>query len=708
MKKFFLTVFFFLLVCSGMQAQTSTALPADTVSSDSIWRSAVLDSVVVKGSNVVHRLDKDIWTFTDEMRKGTYDTNDILGKIPGFSYDHFTRQLTFLGDGKILLLIDGRERGNGFTGNLANIRFAKAEVSMSPTGRYQGYRAVVNLVTKEDWTGFDFNSSLHSVVAPSSQYGEKVSDVNPEVNYLHTGPRTDISLTSSYQHNNQGLNSHTDRMESNSVHYKSIDEGETTDWKYDNRYSLSIDIDYRLNKKHVLSAKYQYLGDVNHSGGDYSMARTFLSDAASSVISRTTRNCSHNNNHIWTVYYRGKLGKWSLYADASYDFQNHHAVYDFTEDQYVTSTDSRERRNIWRLNLNASKAYTNGSLSAGLSGNYRKYSVNASSASQESKHYEYESRSVVNVNQRLSPRITARIGGFLEPSYTKNMLGEREWHTLWGGNAYLGYDMMEKRIFFSLTYNVSVSYPRLSQMSSIRYQLDSLLYRTGNPNIRPTSIHNVELRGFYKNFVLSVSYDFSNNWTTSVFRNDGSQTVQTYANTTYRHLLVTGTYRHDIMLGKNRMSLEGTLNYVLYHRRYESMKPTNSSWGGYIDAQYAHHKYGMFGISYHSRSVTFNTLQGESRYRQSERWSLSYANRFAKGRLLVSAHYVLPVKWGLRPGSYSMTSTPFYSQSYRYDDFDAVRNSLTLTIRYRFAKGRQVKKLTNRQHVEKETVPDNQ
>lgn len=438
------------------------------------------------------------------------------------------------------------------------------------------------------------------------------------------------------------------------------------------------------------------------------MSRTLLSDASSSLVSRSTRNGNHNNNHIWSVYYRGKLGKWSLYADASYDFQDNHAVYDFTEEHYGTSTDSRERRNIWRLSLNVGKTYTNGSLNVGMSGNYRKYSVNASSTSSESKHYEHESRYFLNVNHRLSPRISARIGGFLEPSYTKNMVGEGEWHTLWGGNGYLSYNMMEKRMYFFLTYNVSVSYPRLSQMSSIRYQLDSLLYRTGNPNIRPTSIHNVELRGVYNHFVLSVSYDFSNNWTTNVYKSDGSQTVQTYANTTYRHLLVTGTYRHDIMLGKNRMSLEGTLNYVLYHRRYESMKPTNSSWGGYLNAQYDHHKYGMFGISYNSRSVTFNTLQGEGRYRQSERWTLSYVNRFAKGRLLVSAHYVLPVKWGLRPGSYSMTSTPFYSQSYRYDDFDAVRNSLTLSIRYRFAKGRQVKKLSNRQNVEKETVPDDQ
>ena len=703
-----LTVFSFLLGCVGMRAQTSTALPNDTVPHDSIWRSAVLDSVVVKGSNIVHKLDKDIWTFTDEMRKGTYDTNDILGKIPGFSYDHFARQLTFLGDGNILLLIDGREKGNGFTGNLANMRFAKAEVSLSPAGRFQGYRAVVNLVTKEDWTGFDFNSSLNTVVAPSSQYGEKVSDVNPEVNYMHTGQRTDISLTSSYQHVNQGLNSYTDRTESNSVYYKSIDEGKTTDWKYDNQYGLGVDMDYRLNKRHVISAKYQFLGNNRHSGGDYSMSRTLLSDASSSLVSRSTRNGNHNNNHIWSVYYRGKLGKWSLYADASYDFQDNHAVYDFTEEHYGTSTDSRERRNIWRLSLNVGKTYTNGSLNVGMSGNYRKYSVNASSTSSESKHYEHESRYFLNVNHRLSPRISARIGGFLEPSYTKNMVGEGEWHTLWGGNGYLSYNMMEKRMYFFLTYNVSVSYPRLSQMSSIRYQLDSLLYRTGNPNIRPTSIHNVELRGVYNHFVLSVSYDFSNNWTTNVYKSDGSQTMQTYDNTKYRHLLTTGSYRHDITLGKNRMSLEGCLHYALYHREYESMKPTNSSWGGYLNAQYDHHKYGMFGISYNSRSVTFNTLQGEGRYRQSERWTLSYVNRFAKGRLLVSAHYVLPVKWGLRLGSYTTTSTPFYSQSYRYDDFDAVRNSLTLTIRYRFAKGRQVKKLTNRQYVEKETVPDNQ
>ena len=48
-----------------------------TTPKDSVWKEKKLKEVIVKGSNVTHYPDKDVWKITDEMRKNTFDSYDI-------------------------------------------------------------------------------------------------------------------------------------------------------------------------------------------------------------------------------------------------------------------------------------------------------------------------------------------------------------------------------------------------------------------------------------------------------------------------------------------------------------------------------------------------------------------------------------------------------------------------------------------------------
>ena len=56
------------------------SLLTDTLRKDSIWKNVNLENITIKGSNIAHYPDKDVYTITDEMRKNTIDTYGILEK----------------------------------------------------------------------------------------------------------------------------------------------------------------------------------------------------------------------------------------------------------------------------------------------------------------------------------------------------------------------------------------------------------------------------------------------------------------------------------------------------------------------------------------------------------------------------------------------------------------------------------------------------
>lgn len=705
MKSSFILLFFFYI--SPLKASNNVLVYInDTISNDSIWKNVELGNVVVEGSNVIHKLGKDIWTFTEEMRKNTYDTNDILAKIPGFYLERITRSLSYMGDSNILLLIDGREKGNSFIGDLANMRFQKVEVEQNPTGRYHGYAAVLNLITKEDWIGFDFKGSIDTQMTPSNKYGETVSKVKPEVNYTHTNPVIDYSFSSSYEHSNEGQKEYWEQTEGSVMRDHSIDNDHTTSWKYNNHYSIWGDIDYRISKDHILSAKYQVLSYNNNLHSSYLIERKYLDKDIVTQMLRNTRNDENITNHIWTLYYRGKLGKWNLYADTSFDWQRNHREHGNMENNYVVATDSREYRTLWKQNIDVSHNYGQGNINFGYQGYIRKYSIKVVGLTDKNKQRESRNRFYASFNQKLSSHFSTNASAAVIVNHNKNMLGESETRWAWDANIRLRY-RLNKSFYSNLTYNYSVKYPLLVNMSTIRYQLDSLLYQSGNPSITPEHQHEFKWMTGYKRFQFFVQYVLCNDRISTVYRKDGDQTWITYDNTRHSYWYIYGYYNNNLEMGKNGISYEAMLYYTNYKRDYQDLRQRNDSWGFNANLFYNHHKYGMIGIMYDTNAPIYNTLQGENRYCGYDAWRLYYSREFAKKKLSLRLTYTLPIKWGLTVISYSMTQTPFYSQYSSYNNFNINRNKILLSVTYRFAKGRQVRKQRNTQTIESETFRDN-
>lgn len=67
-------------------------LTTDTLALDTMR----LSEVVVTASNVIRRRDSDLVLVTRDMRRGSFNTAEMLGKVPGFLYNRSTKSLSIM------------------------------------------------------------------------------------------------------------------------------------------------------------------------------------------------------------------------------------------------------------------------------------------------------------------------------------------------------------------------------------------------------------------------------------------------------------------------------------------------------------------------------------------------------------------------------------------------------------------------------------
>nr|WP_303216846.1 hypothetical protein [uncultured Prevotella sp.] len=120
-------------------------LTTDTLALDTMR----LSEVVVTASNVIRRRDSDLVLVTRDMRRGSFNTAEMLGKVPGFLYNRSTKSLSYYGEENVKILVDSLEKDAGYIKGLHHLRFDKLDVIPNPKGKYEGYAVLVNLHTRE-------------------------------------------------------------------------------------------------------------------------------------------------------------------------------------------------------------------------------------------------------------------------------------------------------------------------------------------------------------------------------------------------------------------------------------------------------------------------------------------------------------------------------------------------------------------------------
>ena len=156
-------------------------------------------------------------------------------------------------------------------------------------------------------------------------------------------------------------------------------------------------------------------------------------------------------------------------------------------------------------------------------------------------------------------------------------------------------------------------------------------------------------------------------------------------------------YKDEIRLKNAGIIIDLDATYETASVKYESELKKVSWFGIGSGLTYQHLKWGDFTIVYWLQPRKTLTLQSTSYIYQNDGFEMVYSKNFLKERLLLQLNYHLPFKWAADYESYSKTYTPVYTREYSYDSYSAQKNIIGLVVIYRFAHGRQVRKLNNQQ-----------
>ena len=145
------------------------AQDADTLSvrRDSVAREESLSEVSVVASSTRTEGDKTMVVITKEMRRGARNTAQMLGNIRGLTWNAMSNSVEYKGRGNIIVLVDSVEKNHGYVMDLHHLRFEKVEIIDQPKGKYEGYDALINLVTKKNYEGYEGNLHANTRLMPA-------------------------------------------------------------------------------------------------------------------------------------------------------------------------------------------------------------------------------------------------------------------------------------------------------------------------------------------------------------------------------------------------------------------------------------------------------------------------------------------------------------------------------------------------------------
>lgn len=692
------SVFLSFSVCGRAFSQT------DSIKDNgNIYKDITLNEVTIKGMNCVSYPDKDVWIITHEMRKNTFDTFSLLQKIPGFTYNKMTRVLSYWGTENILITIDGIKKDNDYGGNLANMRFKKIEIYNNPKGQYDDYDIVINLITYEDWQGYDAMGLSTTELFPSSKHGNLLGRAMPDIYYTYTRPKFDLSTYYSYIYEDT-RNAQCLEIKEGNIVYNSISNPSTTNKLRANKHEGYFDFDYKINKYHTISAKYTFTDNCHHSDNDQQLYRRDQPEQTPLLISREGHNHYDVIEHTASVFYQMRCRKWHLSSEATYNVYSEKNRYSYNESQgYSTDNVLNNFRHSFLFSMEVDREIVNvGNLKTGCRVFHRKYKSDNVNSDEVFDSKQNRVKFYFNMSRRFSNKLSGNIGLTMEHIRSKSPSYDNEKQIIWGGNITLRYGQWGDKFRFDINYKSTTSYPMLYQTMSIKNHSDSLLVYSGNSSLKASTLHHLSLHAKYRQIGLTTTFSYSPNAILSIYKQNGDLITKTYDNIeklSYQFNL--GYHPKDIKL--NNGNLHFTIQ-MMYGGNYIDQPFSHkhiSYLTGLAQITYNHNKYGSLQLDYRRLSKKILSTQTISR-KANDGWYLLIAKDFFQSRLNCAIEYVLPIKIGVTQDTYSDTQTHFYSYFVKENTYEYFRNRISFHLTYHIADGHTVNKQKNEQSRENE------
>lgn len=713
-------ILIFAVIASHANATSTPAritVAEDECVDDSLKRSSALSDtlpeIIVVSELIKRRGNEESFVVTKNMRKGTHNAGELLGKINGVFYNPVTTDMSYLGSQNIIVIVDSVEKDLDFIKRLNPDRFSRIDIINMPTGKYQGYDAVINLSTKKNYIGYEGVLLAQGMCYTDGRNGDghDIKDLRGAGQFIYTHNKFSIDFYGNWSWYRQGLSDYfKTEYPLNGITETTLE----TSFRHPNKNIigsnsvLSLSADYAINDNHSVSVQFRADPSWSKDRYQYVFNRKYV-DYDDSFKENKNLDINDKLDLFVGVWYRGKIKKWTLNSNFTFNNINFDRIYDVDR---TTGYNLEDYRHIV-------SRYMTGSLSAGSYSNNLKWSY---SISDNLSLIDYEQRSLLSrellsdakyfrntldaaVNFFPNNKFFVGINAGVSTSITKEDNSHSSHLTPRAGLQMTWNPSNTLSARFS--YTVSTAYPALSKMQEYSQFTDSLIWSGGNPNLKAAVVHDLNVVfNLYNMVTLNARYVHKDKavfgfFDTAYGEISSGQNVP-YVNSNY----VNGTsdlWNVNLTFTKsflNHWQASATAKIKGDKARFESWSSSK------ILPEYDwfimyHTMKGtlQFYLSGSMRSYSFITPQ-QRQWQSEDNIGLSVSKYLLNNKLQIAAMYVLPLHISSGKCHGGLVSDPMIT-NYWGSNQSRQNNSFQLTLLYAFKGGKSVKKY-NRQSDEVE------
>ncbi len=641
-----------------------------------------LKEVVVSASLNPKDATKESFIITDSLRRNTNNALQLIGKLNGITVDMGTDEVNIGKDRNVPVMVNGRDMGEEYARSINPKRIQKVEILRYPKGRYGDAPIVMNIVLSGNYTGWDIDVHNKEMLSAENKHSYNTT----------TGAAFTYSLQRWNIYGNAGFTAKKIYeatayeyvyKESASEKTQAADANEPNMSNADRKGNFSIGTDFMVAKGHTLSVQAWTEWRRNN-------AREAYKEEKSDVSMENNDGNYDALDFTAGLFYNGNIRN-RLRLTSDLTFNTYHVDEDRTYSRYsdLTLQNTKGRKNYWRYNGEATYIWNSLITSTlGYTFIHRDYSDKDRNVpedvfnSDETRHEGYAS---LSVRPYRSLDITGglRMLGVNSENNTTSLsdLSFMPVIKLWWQPI--------RKVSLSADYYSDVAYPNLDDMSPVGYQVNSIVWHRGNPNLKARIMKYLELRldlaGIVKfTYMLKRS---SNDMTPWYITGDDGVT-ETYTGSRYRHQYVgvEGDYKLPLNL---RLNI--TANYQWYRRNASGNADTHTGRTWYIGTQLAWNAGKAVNVvaQYFLRHDKLPLLQGTA-YNEEEMLAIGAMTSLLKRKLSIALMLTIPTN-AISKDTYTKIDMPEFS-SIKTNNHRVNRTLLQLNMRLNIGNGRASKK----------------
>ena len=694
-SKLVLILFLFPFTCLAqvkgkvVSVSDSTSMPSANFSLEK-----ELKDVVVVADMVSRNASKETIFITDSLRKGTVSAIQLLAKLPGITTDWGTDEVNVGKDKNVPIVINGKEVKREYAISLNPKRIKKVEIMRYPAGKYSDYPVVLNIELADDYKGWDVSTFTRNLYSFRNKHSNRVA---MGTSFTYTLPKVNLYGSLSFNHRQN--------YDVSGYEYSSMSDlvikSEAADYKKpnistrNNMGSFSLGADYRLSNNQILSAQAWIERKGTKQNDSFSVFNNDKFYELNSLDDFKT------DDYTIGLFYKGKFANHlNLSSELIYNRYDIHEDRIYSEKDNIVLSPYKGNKNYWRYYLSANYYLGNKvSLWADYTQIWKDYSNsdrNENIVLYNSK--ETRSKLMGAISYQPFRNFNALLGSHLLTVKDENQqTAVSEKHTSWMP-LFKGYWKPVKWMYLQYNYFCDVEYPNLDQLSTIRWQVNDVLWHRGNSELKPRIMHYSEITVNFVNIVkIDYMYKQSKDEIIDYYQQEEDKTYQTQANCNYRHnyLGMEGDYN----LGKG-VELSFVANYQWYHRYMkDDTKHFGRTW--YLDTQLLWNVPNTklsFMASYFLRHDKLPLLQGKQ-YDEEEKLFVGTSYSLLKGKLPISLEVSIPTSM-ISKKTYTKVSLPNFAYQI-YGDNRVNAFVALISVKYSLGKGKTTK-LNNSKNLDME------